>query len=41
MAKIKRDDEVIVLTGKDKGKRGTVRTVLDDNRVSCVRCQHD
>jgi len=33
MAKIKRDDEVIVLTGKDKGKRGTVRTVLDDNRV--------
>ena len=22
MAKIKRDDEVIVLTGKDKGKRG-------------------
>jgi len=33
MAKIKRDDEVIVLTGKDKGKRGTVRTVLDDDRV--------
>ena len=33
MAKIKRDDEVIVLTGKDKGKRGTVRKVLDDNRV--------
>ena len=28
MAKIKRDDEVIVLTGKDKGKRGTVRNVL-------------
>lgn len=33
MAKIKRDDEVIVLTGKDKGKRGSVRTVLDDDRV--------
>lgn len=33
MAKIKRDDEVVVLTGKDKGKRGTVRKVLDDNRV--------
>ena len=28
MAKIKRDDQVVVLTGKDKGKRGTVRTVL-------------
>jgi large subunit ribosomal protein L24 len=24
---------VIVLAGKDKGKRGTVRRVLDDNRV--------
>lgn len=33
MAKIKRDDEVVVLTGKDKGKRGTVRKVLDDDRV--------
>lgn len=25
-AKIRRDDEVIVLTGKDKGKRGKVKT---------------
>jgi large subunit ribosomal protein L24 len=33
MQKIKRDDEVIVLAGKDKGKRGTVRRVLDDNRL--------
>ena len=33
MQKIKRDDEVVVLAGKDKGKRGTVRRVLDDNRV--------
>jgi len=33
MLKIKRDDEVIVLAGKDKGKRGRVRRVLDDNRV--------
>ena len=24
MAKLKRDDEVIVIAGKDKGKRGTV-----------------
>lgn len=29
-AKIKRDDQIIVLTGKDKGKRGTVLRVLDD-----------
>jgi large subunit ribosomal protein L24 len=33
MLKIKRDDEVIVLAGKDKGKRGKVRKVLNDNRV--------
>lgn len=33
-AKIKRDDEVIVLAGKDKGKRGKVLTVLTkENRV--------
>jgi large subunit ribosomal protein L24 len=28
MRKIKRDDTVFVLTGKDRGKRGTVRKVL-------------
>ncbi len=33
MRKIKRNDEVIVIAGKDKGKRGTVRRVLADNRV--------
>ena len=33
MLKIKRDDEVIVLAGKDKGKRGKVRKVMTDNRV--------
>lgn len=33
MLKIKRDDEVIILAGKDKGKRGTVRKVLTDSRV--------
>lgn len=33
MAKIKRDDEVIVITGKDKGKRGTVRSVADGRVV--------
>lgn len=30
MSKIKRDDEVIVITGKDKGKRGKVVKVLED-----------
>lgn len=29
MNKIRKGDEVIVLTGKDKGKRGTVLRVLD------------
>lgn len=33
MAKIKRDDEVIVITGKDKGKRGKVVSVLEDRVV--------
>ena len=33
MYKIKRDDEVIILAGKDKGKRGKVRKVLDNDKV--------
>lgn len=33
MLKIRRNDEVVVLAGKDKGKRGKVRKVLSDNRV--------
>ncbi|MCR9106910.1 MAG: 50S ribosomal protein L24 [Gammaproteobacteria bacterium] len=33
MLKIKKDDEVVVLAGKDKGKRGKVRRVLDNNKV--------
>jgi large subunit ribosomal protein L24 len=33
MLKIKRDDEVIVIAGKDKGKRGKVLKVLEGNRV--------
>ena len=37
MRKIKRDDEIIVLAGKDKGKRGKVRKVLDDNRLIVCR----
>lgn len=33
MKKIKRDDEVIVTTGKDKGKRGKVLKVQDNGKV--------
>lgn len=33
MQKIKRDDEVIVIAGKDKGKRGTVKRVLETRFV--------
>lgn len=33
MRKIKREDEVVVLTGKDRGKRGKVNKVVDDGRV--------
>lgn len=34
MAKIRRNDQVIVIAGKDKGKRGRVlRVITDRNRV--------
>jgi len=33
MRKIKKGDEVIVTTGKDKGKRGTVLRVVDAEHV--------
>ncbi|UTW11047.1 50S ribosomal protein L24 [Marinobacterium rhizophilum] len=33
MRKIRRDDEVIVIAGKDKGKRGTVLRVLANDRL--------
>lgn len=34
MAKIKRNDQVVVIAGKDKGKKGRVlRVVADKNRV--------
>ena len=33
MRKIKSKDEVIVLTGKDRGRRGEVQAVLADGRV--------
>lgn len=33
MNKIRKGDEVVVTTGKDKGRRGTVIEVLDDERL--------
>ena len=33
MSKIRKGDEVIVTTGKDKGRRGTVLEVFPDERV--------
>jgi large subunit ribosomal protein L24 len=33
MKKIKRDDEVIVIAGKDNGKRGKVTRVMSDGRL--------
>ncbi len=33
MRKIKRDDEVIVIAGRDKGKRGKVTKILADERL--------
>ncbi len=33
MRKIKKGDEVIVLVGKDKGNRGTVKQVLENDRL--------
>ena len=33
MRKIRREDEVVILTGKDRGKYGKVTRVLDEGRV--------
>lgn len=33
MQKIKKNDRVIVITGKDKGKTGAVTRILDDGRM--------
>ena len=33
MRKIRKDDEVIVITGKDKGRTGSVMRILDDGRL--------
>ena len=33
MRKIKKGDDVIIISGKDKGKRGTVLTMIDSDLV--------
>lgn len=33
MRKIRKGDDVVVLAGKDRGKRGRVQSVADDNTV--------
>jgi large subunit ribosomal protein L24 len=33
MLKIKKDDEVVMITGRDKGKRGNVLQVMKDGRL--------
>ena len=33
MNKIRKGDEVVVRTGKDKGRRGTVLQIFDDERI--------
>ncbi|MCF6255445.1 MAG: 50S ribosomal protein L24 [Gammaproteobacteria bacterium] len=38
MHKIKKGDEVIITTGKDKGKRGAVLKIVADDRVLVESC---
>lgn len=33
MNKIRKGDEIVVITGKDKGRRGTVLQIFEDDRV--------
>ena len=33
MRKLKKGDEVVVITGKDKGKRGVVAAVVSEDRI--------
>lgn len=33
MRKIKKGDDVVILTGKDKGKRGTISKIIEQNYV--------
>ena len=38
MRKIRKGDDVIIITGKDKGKRGSVLRVVGDDRVLIENC---
>ena len=38
MRKIRKGDDVIIIAGKDKSKRGNVLRVLDDDRVVVENC---
>jgi large subunit ribosomal protein L24 len=38
MRKIKKGDDVIIIAGKDNGKRGSVLRVTDDDRVVVENC---
>ena len=38
MRKIRKGDDVIIITGKDKGKRGSVLKVVNDERVLIENC---
>ncbi len=38
MRKIRKGDDVIITAGKDKGKRGSVLTVMTDDRVIVESC---
>ncbi len=33
MRKLRRDDEVVVISGRDKGKRGKITRVLEDDKL--------
>ncbi len=37
MRKLRRDDEVIVIAGRDKGTRGTISRMVGDDRVIVAR----
>ncbi len=33
MSKLRKGDDVVVLSGRDKGKRGTVLQIIENNRI--------
>ena len=33
MSKIRKGDDVVILSGRDKGKRGTVLQIIENNRI--------